>query len=193
MRKTPVLQKGRRLLEMLTGGDRRSIGRANEVAALVHEHPELLGSLIEGLENADPLIRMRAADALEKATIKHPGWLSPHKKRLLRIAAAASQQEVRWHMAQVLPRLSLTSSERRMAVRLLMKYRDDASSIVRTCTLQALVELSLGRENLRREVVDLLRSALRTGTAAMKNRARKLLEHIGAERRSGASRIGSLL
>jgi HEAT repeat protein len=178
---------------MLGGGDRRSIGRANEVAALVHEHTELLGSLIEGLDNADPLIRMRAADALEKATIKHAEWLSPYKMRLLRIASAASQQEVRWHMAQIVPRLSLTPTERRKAVRLLMRYQDDSSSIVRTFALQALVELSPGDEQLRRKVVGLLRSALRTGTPAMRSRARKLLEHIGAERRSGASRLGSLL
>jgi hypothetical protein len=177
---------------MLRGGDRRSIGRANEVAALVQEDPPLINSLIGGLENADPLIRMRAADALEKATVTHPERLSPYKKQLLRIAAAASQQEVRWHMAQILPRLSLTSTERGKAVRLLMKYRDDASSIVRTFALQALVELSAGNEQLRRKVVGLLRSALRTGTPAMRSRARKLLEHAGAGR-SGASRLRSLL
>jgi HEAT repeat protein len=177
---------------MLRGGDRRSIGRANEVAALVQEDPPLINSLIGGLENADPLIRMRAADALEKATVTHPERLSPYKKQLLRIAAAASQQEVRWHMAQILPRLSLTSTERGKAVRLLMKYRDDASSIVRTFALQALVELSAGNEQLRRKVVGLLRSALRTGTPAMRSRARKLLDRAGAEQ-SGASRLRSLL
>jgi HEAT repeat protein len=177
---------------MLTGGDRRSIGRANAVVALVREHPSLLGALVEGLEDGDALIRMRTADALEKVSIEHPEWLAPYKKRLLRIAAVASQQEVRWHMAQLLPRLALTPTERRKAVRLLMKYGGDASSIVRTLTLQALVELSPGDEKLRRHVVDLLRSALRTGTPAMKSRARKLLEQVGAGRRSGANRSPAL-
>jgi HEAT repeat protein len=180
MRKNPVLPKGRRLLEMLTGGDRRSIGRANQVAALVLGDSSLLGSLVEGLENDDALVRMRAADALEKVTIEHPEWLTPYKQRLLRIAAAATQQEVRWHMAQLLPRLALTPIQRRGAVRLLMQYRSDASSIVRTFALQALVELSPGDEQLRRKVVALLRSALRSGTPALRSRARRLLRRIAA-------------
>jgi hypothetical protein len=124
---------------------------------------------------------MRAADALEKITVKHPEWLKPYKRRLLRIAAAADQQEVRWHMAQMLPRVALTRTERREAVRVLMNYGGDASSIVRTFTLQALAELSDNDESLRGEVLDLLQSAIRTGTPAMKRRGRKLLERLGAK------------
>lgn len=192
MRREPVPKKGRRLLGMLTGGDRRSIGRSDAVVGLVGRDPSLLGSLVDGLESDDVLIRMRAADALEKATVEHHEWLVPYKKRFLRIADGASQQEVRWHMAQMLPRLQLTPTERRGAVRLLLKYRGDASSIVRTFALQALVELSVGDEKLRRKVAALLRSALRTGTPAMRSRARKLLGRLAAKRRSGAGGLLTL-
>ena len=54
------------LLEQLAGGDRRSIGRSNEVVATVLADPELLSVLFSGLDHDDPLIRMRAADAREK-------------------------------------------------------------------------------------------------------------------------------
>ena len=37
------------ILNMLEGGDRRSIGRSNEVAALVLEKPELFEVLISGM------------------------------------------------------------------------------------------------------------------------------------------------
>jgi len=59
------------LLSRLTGGDRRSIGRTGEVVAAVLGEPSLFGVLLSGLWSSDPLVRMRAADALEKITRKH--------------------------------------------------------------------------------------------------------------------------
>jgi hypothetical protein len=38
---------------------------------------------------------MRAADALEKMTVKHPEWLQPYKEQLLRQMAQSQEQEVR--------------------------------------------------------------------------------------------------
>lgn len=61
-------QKGQPLLEKLLGGDRRSIGEANEVVGDVLRDPSLFGVVFESLLNDDPLIRMRAADAVEKIT-----------------------------------------------------------------------------------------------------------------------------
>lgn len=176
-----ISRQRQRLLGKLTGGDRRSIGRANEVVAEVLHDPSLFGLLFDGLDNQDPLVRMRAADALEKITVKHPEWLKPYKKRLLAIAVIADQQEVRWHMAQMLPRLSLTPIERREAARVVKGYLSDTSSIVKTCALQALAELSGNDENFREEVVGLLQNAIRTGTPAMKSRGRKLLEQFGID------------
>lgn len=59
------------LLERVAGGDRRSIGRSNEVVAAVLHEPSLFGVLFGGLWKSDPLIRMRAADALEKITVRY--------------------------------------------------------------------------------------------------------------------------
>ena len=52
---------------------------------------------------------MRAADAVEKITARRPELLRPHKRRLLTELALIPQQEVRWHVAQMLPRLSLSA------------------------------------------------------------------------------------
>ena len=49
------------ILSALGGGDRRSTGRADEVAALVADEPRLFPKLMAGLWSTDPLIRMRAA------------------------------------------------------------------------------------------------------------------------------------
>lgn len=124
-------------LDELTAGDRRSIGRSDEVAERVVRHRELLAPLIGGMLHDDPLVRMRAADAVEKATRRHPAWLAPFKRRLLGEIAAVDQPEVRWHVAQMLPRLRLASGEEARAVRILMGYLKDESRIVKTFSMQA--------------------------------------------------------
>ena len=173
--------KNKRLLNKLAGGDRRSIGRSDSVVREVLDNASLFGALFEGLSHDDPLVCMRAADALEKITVQRAEWLKPYKKRLLAIAAMTDRQELRWHIAQMLPRLALTRTETNEAVELLRRYLDDSSSIVRTFSLQALADLSDHDENLREDVIGLLRRALRTGTPAMKSRARKLLKRLAAK------------
>ncbi len=59
------------MLSLLEGGDRRTIGRSDEVAAMVSKNPELFPRLVRGLWSEDPLVRMRAADATEKVTRLH--------------------------------------------------------------------------------------------------------------------------
>lgn len=172
-------KEGKRLLEKLTGGDRRSIGRANEVVDEVLHNPSLFGALFDGLYNNAPLTRMRAADAIEKITATRPEWLEPYKEKLLGTVAASDQQEIRWHVAQMLPRLTLTRAERSAVVSVLKEYLNDKSGIVRTCAMQALADLSKHDEHLREEVIDLLQTLMRTGTPAMKSRGRKLLKQLG--------------
>jgi hypothetical protein len=86
----------RAVLHMLGGGDRRSIGRSNQVLAVIRRRPALFPALIGGMHHADERVRMRAADAVEKLTVTHPEWLRPFKVELIKLAARAKQQELRW-------------------------------------------------------------------------------------------------
>ena len=52
-----------RILDKLSGGDRRSIGRVDEVVADVLRDPSLFERVFDGMLSDDPIIRMRAADA----------------------------------------------------------------------------------------------------------------------------------
>jgi len=170
----------KRLLDKLTGGDRRSIGRADEVAELALKQPALFRELITGIRDADPLVCMRAADAAEKASLKQPELLQAFRSELLRLLDEASQQEVRWHLAQMVPRLPLTQKQRVRAASALRRYLEDPSSIVKTCALQALAEIAATDASLQPEVKTLLQKAVRTGTLAMKARSRKLLRQFEA-------------
>ena len=126
----------------------------------------------------DPVVRMRAADAVEKITRRRPDLLQGLENRVLTEVAAIDQQEVRWHVAQLLPRLALTPPQRTQAITILRGFLDDDSRIVQTFAMQALADLAEHYERLRRWVVPLLAELTRTGTPAMRSRGRKLLARL---------------
>jgi HEAT repeat protein len=168
------------IVDKLKGGDLRSIGRANEVAEEVINNPDLFDDLFKGINNEDPVVRMRTADAVEKVTKRHPEYLIPHKTVLLRQAAGLRQQEVRWHVAQLLPRLILDENEKSKAVEILFEYLEDQSRIVQTNALQALADLAMRDVVLLPRVMDIVERLSQAGSAAVKNRALKLLEKLEA-------------
>lgn len=162
-------------LDQLAGGDRRSIGNAGTVAQHVLADPSKLVEVIAGLSNADPLVRMRCADVAEKVSALHPEWLKPHKKVLIKLAARATEKELRWHLAQMLPRLTLGAVEHRVAVRVMFDYLNDPSKIVKTFAMQALADFAQNDRVLRRQLPRILADILQSGSPAMQARARKLL------------------
>jgi hypothetical protein len=168
------------LLEKLTGNDRRSIGRSNEVVALVLRQPVLFAELIHGMRSADRLVRMRAADAVEKVSVKQPELLTPFRPRLLSLLEEASEQELRWHLAQMVPRLRLTRKQSSRAAAAFRCYLADRSSIVKTSALQALADIGIKNASFVPEIKTLLQDSMKSGTAAMKARARKLLPRFEA-------------
>jgi hypothetical protein len=59
-----------------------------------------------------------------------------------------------------------------------MDYLEDGSSIVKTFSMQALVELAAGDEQRLTQLTPLIERLARTGTAAMRSRGRKLLNQL---------------
>ena len=162
----------------LGGGDRRSIGRSNEVVADILADPSLFDLIFDAISSDDPLIAMRAADAVEKVTAAPARASAATQAAPPDRAGVIPQQEVRWHVAQMLPRLSLSARERRQAAEIVESYLDDRSAVVRTCAMQALADLAADDAKLRERVVPLLRRLTRDGTPAMRARGRKLLAEL---------------
>jgi hypothetical protein len=163
------------VLKTLSGGNRGSIGRSNEVVADVPGRPALFPELFAGLFNHDQVVRMRAADAIEKITVQRPELLQPHKRKLLVIAGSSDQQEIRWHAALILPRLALNAKERTVALDILFDYLRDKSSIVKTFAMQAIWDLAHADPKLKAQIIPLIEELTLVGTAAMRARGRKLL------------------
>lgn len=166
------------LVHKLRGGDRRSIGNSNAVVGKVLRNPARFAEIIDGLTHDDPLVRMRCADVAEKVSLRHPDWLQPHSGRLLTLAARSQEQEVRWHLAQMLPRLDLTRTRRRQAETILLGYLDDESRIVKTFAMQALADFAIKDLAFRRRLLPLLGRLGKSGSPAMRARARKLLASL---------------
>lgn len=167
-----------KILRKLAGTDRRSIGRSNEVVSQILDHRAPFAALIRGMIHDDPVIRMRCADAAEKVSARHPEYLQPHARTLIDVIAKCEQQEVRWHVAQMLPRLELAPAKRKKAYTILEAYLRDESRIVKTFAMQALVDLAENDAPQRARVRRRIETLMRTGSPAMKARGRKLVARM---------------
>ncbi len=175
------------IAQTLSGGDRRSTGNSDKVVADVLNHHEKMPELMVAIQHDDPVVRMRAADAAEKISTTHPELLQPFKRLLLTKIGAIPQQEVRWHVAEIIPRLKLTPKERRDAYALFNSYLTDKSGIVRTFSMQAMYDLSLQDPSLQPETRAMLQQLTATGTPAMKSRGKKLLAKLAKTHPKGFS------
>lgn len=81
------------LIASLAGGDRRSIGAVHSVVAQTLRDPSLVQDLVAALRSPDPVVPMRAADALEKISRHHSDWLIKYRARLLQAAADAPSHD----------------------------------------------------------------------------------------------------
>lgn len=165
------------LAERLRKGDRRTVGSAPGVAESVLMDPAQIPELVDCLFDAHAGVRMRAADALERVSRTHD--LTPYAERLLTEGAAIEQAEVRWHLAQILPRLALTEPQRWHAASLMGAwFRRAESRIVRTSALQGMVDLAEQNPLLRDMAADMIRAALRSGIPSLAARARRILKPV---------------
>ncbi|HYD64885.1 ACT domain-containing protein [Azospirillum sp.] len=165
------------LAERLRKGDRRTVGSAPGVAESVLMDPAQIPELVDCLFDEHAGVRMRAADALERVSRTHD--LTPYAERLLTEGAAIEQAEVRWHLAQILPRLALTEPQRWHAASLMGAwFRRAESRIVRTSALQGMVDLAEQNALLRDMAADMIRAALRSGIPSLAARARRILKPV---------------
>lgn len=169
------------IIKKLAGGDFRSIGKSNEVVEQVLANPKIFDDVFSGFFESDSIVRMRTADAVEKITKQRPELLQKYKKTILEQVANIQQQEVQWHVAQIIPRLNLTKSEVTKAQTILDRYlRVTNSNIVRVMSLQAMADLAtqgkIGKENVIRGIEEYTEMV---NTPSVRARARKLLKQLG--------------
>lgn len=146
--------------------------------ATVGKQPDLFKDLVAGLFDRDPIVRMRAADAMEKISTDDPRLLQPFKSKLVGLAQQTRQQELRWHLAQMIPRLDLTPQETTSVTDVFVDYLWDDSKIVVTFAMQALHDLAVKKGRVSTRVLSALENLTHTGSPAIKARGKKLLPKL---------------
>lgn len=110
---------------LAVGGKSNSLGRAGEVVDAVLGDRSRLEELYLCAFHDNPWIRMRAIDAVEKVCRQHPDWLVPFIDRMQDELASCEQASVRWHLAQILAQVDLTSRQKSNAITWLQRQLDD--------------------------------------------------------------------
>ena len=128
--------------KILFGGDLRSIGKSNSLIKKIKKQTDF-DELFKYLFHKDRLVVMRTADIIEKITIHNPEYLAKHKKEIIELSTVSVNKEAKWHLALLLPRLSLDKKEFGKAWKILTIWVTDKtnSRIVRVNAVQALFEL----------------------------------------------------
>jgi hypothetical protein len=159
----------------LRGGNRRSIGQSDQLAALVERYPVRFEELWDCLGDSDALVRMRAADALEKVSRSCSSLFAMKKKILLSRCLDDGTAEVRWHLVAIVARLPLSEGEAAGLMRFLAQcVRCDESRIVKVMALQAAADIRDKHAELDAEICRLLDWARASPWPSVRARARKL-------------------
>ena len=123
---------------------------------------------------------MRAADTIEKITANNPQYLTKHKKKILGLCDRATNKELRWHLAQLIPRLHLEPTELGRAWSILTNWAKDKnnSRIVRVNSLQALFDLTSQDKSLLSDFYSTLFELEKENIPSIKARIRIIKEQI---------------
>jgi hypothetical protein len=169
------------LVDMLRGGDHRSIGRADEVVDIVLSSPGRFDEVFNGILSDDSLIRMRCADAAEKIARERPDLLAPFKGRLIMEVSLIDQQEVQWHLVQMMAYIEYTDEETATVVRILRGLLSSKSRIVVVSSLDTLTELATRDASLRESVIKDIENAMENGAPSVKSRGKRLLGRLSGD------------
>ena len=163
------------LLGLLKGGDLRSDGAADEVAAEVIENPELFDLLFDGLYEKDDLIRGRTAHALEKVSRVHPELLGQYTDKLIESAKKDHLPFVLWHLAMLFANLNLTSDEKKEIISTLFYLLENKNVFVKTWSISSLTILAMENPDEKDEIIIRIKKFEKSKSAAVRNRATKAL------------------
>jgi len=167
--------------DILDGGDRRSVGQVARVVRRATRHATVVPALVAALRSKPPLVRLRAADALEKISRRDAKPLASYRRQLTHAVTHTSDPVVRWNLIQVLPRITHDRvAMRRLSRRLEVWFLSDASAIVRVSALEAMVEFAKLNAALEPIAQRMVLEGLTSPIASVRARARRVHRRRGS-------------
>jgi|KBSSwiStaDraftv2_1062776.scaffolds.fasta_scaffold08501_6 hypothetical protein len=175
--------------DILKGGDLRSIGQSNNVVSLIHNQ-ESFDKLFQQLFHNDRKVVMRTADAIEKMTLNNRDYLKRHKKDILKLCDTAKNIELKWHLALLISRVSLTKKEVGKVWQILTGWALDRneSKIVRVNSIQGLFNLLAQHPELKQDFDLTIAETRRENIPSINARIKKLKNAAPAN--IAASQVG---
>lgn len=169
------------LIERLKGGDIRSDGEANDVAADVLNHPVLFEQLFVGLAEPDDVVRGRSAHALEQVSRSKPELLIPYLDQLAAQSAEDTLPMVRWHLAMIFANLAVFEEQIEPLSSALFRLLDDSSVFVKSWAISSLTIIASLYPGLHPKIIEEIK-ALRTESGkAIQARVRIALDVLENE------------
>jgi hypothetical protein len=166
---------------MLTGGHPNSLGRTEEVVALVLNDPTRFDELFDCYESEDDVVRLRVSNAMKRIEPERRDLIMAYLDRFILEIGALDQASAQWTLAQLFQRIADDMSDLQRAGALAIMKRNLAGHpdwIVLNMTMATLTEWALSDEALRewlRPHLERLTSETRKSVAA---RARKMLAQL---------------
>ena len=130
----------------------------------------------------DPVVAMRASYVAMKMAQSDPSTAHEFKGSTLNNLANYTQQEVRWHVPQLLVHMKLTPAERRMAYAVVMEWSEtDPSKIVAYYGLQAAASFAEVDDTLLEDLIPRLRTLNARGAKSISNRCKRIAKQLEIE------------
>jgi hypothetical protein len=165
--------------DTLSGGTRTSIGDADQVIQKLLKAPSGLAEVYKLFLDEDPVIAMRSSYVAMRVAEQKPESVRPFTKDLLKNLELYTQQEVRWHIPQLLVHAELTKAQRHRAYEVIMDWAEtDKSKIVGYYGLQAAADFAEVDEVLLQDFIPRIRKANKSGAKSIQNRCKKIAKQL---------------
>lgn len=170
-----ILQRAVDVLNLIGDENQRTVAYVDQIIQHMIDSPDFVSVIIGCMTNRHRGLAMRAADGLEKFSLQHTTGLQPFADDLIEILQNQSQKEVRWHLAQILPRLKLSDEQMRIVLKIWIEdFYKSPSNIVQAMSLQAVHDIADVYVPAGKKLNQLIDDALEKGAPAIKARARRL-------------------
>ena len=161
------------LQSYLKGGDLRSIAYVGKLVAQIKTQ-SAFDELFSILFLPNRLLVMRAADAIEKITLKNPQFLANYTKEIIRLLKTASNKELKWHLALIATRINFNARDFEFVWNKLATWAKDKkeSKIVRVNSIQSLFKIV--KPELKKELELILKEVESENIPSINARLKKL-------------------
>lgn len=168
--------------KILSGGTRTSVGDADRVIRELLRDPAGLDEIYNLFLDEDPVVAMRSSYVAMRVAEQNPESVKPFSHTLLTNLENYTQQEVRWHVPQLLVHLDLSKTQKKRAYDVVMRWAEtDKSKIVGYYGFQAAADLAETDPDLLDDFIPRIREANKVGAKSIQNRCKKIAKQLKIE------------